>query len=342
MILVEHSSLIDPSETKGRLKQIVKGKRVLFVATTYVEYLRIQQELSLIKESAASVEIIIGENKYYFLRLLFVYWKLLISSMRHFDVVFIGFAPQLVLPLWKWKFKNKIIIIDFFISLYDTLVCDRKKFKESSFAANSLLKIDKITLRHSDWIIADTKKHADFFKDELNADGEKLMVLYLEADKKIYYPLKIKKNKDYQDKFVVFYFASILPLQGVDFVIKAFTEIRSEDFHFIFVGPIDEKQKKVLFGQKNLSYFSWLSQDKLAGLIAQSDLCLAGHFCDSIEKAKRTIPGKAYIFEAMNKKIILGDNEANRERYPFEYNKVIFVKMGSAIAIVNAINNSIR
>ena len=76
-----------------------------------------------------------------------------------------------------------------------------------------------------------------------------------------------------------------------------------------------------------------------------SDLCLAGHFNKDINKAKRTIPGKAYTYEAMNKKMILGDNEATHELYEEGDGTHYFVEMGNAeklaekiIYIKNSIN----
>jgi glycosyltransferase involved in cell wall biosynthesis len=329
-------------KSEDKIKQIVSGKNVLFVATTYLEYLRIQQELTLIKDNADSVEVIVGQSKYYILRLLYVYWRLLTRSIGQIDVVFIGFSPQLVLPFWRWKFNNKTIIIDFFISFYDTLVFDRKKFEKESLMANFLLKLDKATLSKADLIIADTKEHAKYFVKTLKAEGSKLLVLYLQADKKYYYKRNIQKAAEYKDKYVVFYFATVLPLQGVDIVIGAIAQTNHPDIHFVFVGPISKMQKEILFKQEQLSYHSWLPQNQLAEIIAQSDLCLAGHFNDQIEKAKRTIPGKAYIFEAMSKIIILGDNEANRERYPIKYSKVLLVKMGSVSALSATIKQLYR
>ena len=46
-------------------------------------------------------------------------------------------------------------------------------------------------------------------------------------------------------------------------------------------------------------------------------------------KAKRTIPGKAYIYSAMNKPMILGDNEAVRELYSESDEGIYFTEMGN-------------
>lgn len=67
-----------------------------------------------------------------------------------------------------------------------------------------------------------------------------------------------------------------------------------------------------------------------------SDLCLAGHFNADIDKAKRTIPGKAFIYEVMGKTMILGESPANRE-YFTEDQRHLFVPMSDADAIVSAV-----
>ena len=105
--------------------------------------------------------------------------------------------------------------------MYDTLCFDRKKFSPDSFAGKRLLNIDKKTLRQADKIICDTKAHGNYFAQELGAHPEKLQVLYLEADKSIYYPRHGEKPQEARGKFTVLYFGSVLPLQGIEVVLEA-------------------------------------------------------------------------------------------------------------------------
>ena len=87
-----------------------------------------------------------------------------------------------------------------------------------------------------------------------------------------------------------------------------------------------------------MEYIDWLSQEELAEHIANADLCLAGHFNGEIDKAKRTIPGKAYIYEAMGKKMVLGDNEANRELEKMRTH--VMVQQGDSVALAKKIKNA--
>ena len=308
---------------------LVKDKKVLFITTKNLDYIRNTQEINIIKENSKEYKIIGSKEKSYPKRIISVYWNILKTSMKNFDLVFIGFAPQLILPIWNFKFKKKKIIIDFFISMYDTLVFDRKKIKENSIFAKILKAIDKKTILLADYIISDTKEHGKYFIEEFGANKNNLNVLYLEADKSIYYEERIEKPNKVKDKFVVLYFGSILPLQGVEIVLGAVDILKKEkDIFFYVIGPIQKKYNKV--ESDNVKYIDWLSQQELAKYINFSDLCLAGHFNKNINKARRTITGKANIYDAMNKKMILGENPANHELFTETKGKYYFVEMGSS------------
>lgn len=306
-------------------------KKAVFITTKNLDYLRNVQEIEKLKEKY-DVTIIGFLDRSYFKRIVKIFLRLLVFSFKDADVVFVGFAPQLIIPFWRWKFKKKYTVIDFFISLYDTMVFDRAVFKKNSLAARILKKIDEITISGVDHIIADTKTHSKYFTEEFGADPEKMEVLYLHADESIYYPRKTEKPESYKNKFVVLYFGSVLPLQGIDIILKAANHFRNDEgIIFEIIGPIGEKYHKPENG--NIVYYPWLKQEKLAEHIAYADLCLAGHFNARIMKAKRTIPGKAYIYRAMGKDMILGDNPANYELFDERQKGIYFVEMGNAEAL---------
>lgn len=314
----------------------LKGQRVLFVTTKNMDYLRNTQEISLLKKYADEVHIIGSDKKGYASRLIHVYWNLLICSLKKFDTIFIGFAPQLVIPLFRWKCRGKTVWIDFFISMYDTLVCDRKKFRDNSIFAKVLHWLDSVTIRRADFVIADTKAHGRYFVEEFGLDDASWQVLYLEADTSIYSPRVQEKPERMQDAFVVLYFGSVLPLQGLDVILEAVDQLKdNKDFYFILVGPIDEQYHKPI--GDSIEYHDWLSQKDLAEYISYADLCLAGHFSKDINKAKRTIPGKAYIYAAMEKPMILGENDATHELYDDTMPGIHFVEMGNASVLADKI-----
>lgn len=309
----------------------IVGKDILFVSTKSREYIRNQQEIKLLKSNAKSYHEAVFSDRSYFMRVLKVYFACMRGIWKQADTIYVGFAPQLVLPFLKRWMREKYIVIDFFISFFDTFVSDRKYFKEGSLAADILFWLDKCTLERCHYIIVDTQADRRYFSKTFRVPLNKMEVMYLEADSSIY---NIQK---YKDKMLVLYFGSILPLQGVDVVLEAARMLRGyTDIGFIIIGPLKRRDSFEQGRYPNVVFYKWLPQEKLAEQIANADLCIAGHFSKGIEKAKRTIPGKAYIYEAMKKPMILGDNEANRELFQ-EDSMHFYVEMGNASALAKKI-----
>ena len=308
-----------------KMKKItdIKNQRVLYIATKNRDYLRITQELRILRENGNKVTEIVSADKSYPKRLMYVFRKLMSVKMSDYDVSFVGFAPQLIMPFFNHKLGKKPLAMDFFISVYDTMCFDRKKFRPKSLAGKFCKWLDKKTLERADLAVCDTKAHGRYFCKEFGFAPEKMSVLYLEADKSIYYPRKTEKNKD----FTVLYFGSILPLQGVSVILDAIDLLKDEkNLKFVIIGPLGENGRR---DSKITEYYEWLSQEELAEKIAQADLCLGGHFDGSIMKAKRTIAGKTYIYKAMEKPMILGENPANHELFSEQDKDVWFVEMGN-------------
>ena len=318
-----------------RLRQAVRGKRVIYITTHRIEYLRVVQELNIIKEEAASVKTLYTDAGNHVKSALSIFRRLRKIKKDEYDVIFVSYMCQMIAPFIAGKAKGKTLIVDFFISLYDSLVFDRKKVKDGSLAAKFVHKLDSNSLKRADLVIADTRAHADYFSDEFGYKRENIDVLYLEADSTIYYPMEVPKDPEYKDKYLVLYFGTVIPLQGFEVVIEAARQLADhKNIHFLLIGPVAKHFK--VFESDTVTYVDWMKQEDLARSIAMSDLCLSGHFNGEIEKANRTIPGKAYIYEAMEKKMILGMSDANRELFT-EDERHIFVERGNAHVLARKI-----
>jgi len=316
---------------------LIKDKNVLFITTKILDYIRNTQEIRLLKQYAASCRVIGSNEKTYFFRLCHVYLRLFFTLTRSYDTIFIGFAPQLILPFFAWKFHGACRIIDFFISLYDTFCFDRRVFSPKGPCGRFLHLLDAYTLKHADAFLCDTRCHGDYFLKEFHADQKKLHLLYLCADSSIFYPMQAVRPACAVGKKVVLFFGSMLPLQGYERVLDAFHALKNRtDYYFYFIGPLSDAQKYKVRDMPNLFLSDWLMPEELARHIAFADLCIAGHFSASVAKASRTIPGKAYIYRAMNKPMILGDTPANHELFSADQN-TIFLPVGDTHAITDAI-----
>lgn len=323
-------------ENEKKLIDTIKDKRVLFISPKNTDYIRIVQAVNIIGRYSKSLNIISSYKKSYLLRLPYVYFKLLFTSTSKYDVVFIGFTPQLILPIFRFKFRKNFVIEDFFISLYDTCCLDRKYFNPKGIIGRFIHYLDAKTLSLGDMIMTDTHTHLEYFVKEFNVTTEKIYTLYLEV--KISPSLKKDKSLVSTDKYRVLYFGSILPLQGVEIIFESMRLLQYDPrVHFIFIGPLNKKLEKLAPISSNITYINWLPEDKLYNEISSSNLCLAGHFSSQIAKASRVIPGKAYIYHALKKPMILGDNPANHEQFDESYKEIYYVPMGDSIALTKQI-----
>ena len=321
----------------------MKNRNVLYVTTKNIDYIRNVQIINKLKKQYSNVKILYSKRKNYYLRILEVNFKLFLENRSNYDIICFGFLPQLIFSfLYRKKNTEQTIIIDFIISLYNTLVFDRKRVKEKSIFGKLLKNIDKDIISKADIIYTDTKTQAKYFSEELNVDIEKFQVEYLEANTEIYNKNAGKIELKNNNEFVILWFGSILPLQGVDIVLEAAKILEdNQKLKFYIIGNI--KNLKIKENEyKNIKFISWTPDSELAKYINSADLCLAGHFSNTIERANREIPGKAFIYKAMKKKMILGESEANQEVFIENHEDIFFVERGNPSLLAKKINEIVE
>ncbi len=373
---------------KTRFYDFIRGKNVVFITVKNKDYIRVSQIERLLEENARNFAVISSEKKSPLSRMLEINSLIKGWDFSGVDVIIAGFLPQLIWKKVMFSAGRKkgadnasgemipVLVADFFLSLYDTIVLDRKLISENNPLTAKLKKMDKRVLEDADLVLTDTKADADFFSKEYNIKSDKFEVLYLEADSSLIreadtgfshktdkednYPGNNSKKEATSGTYKVLYFGTGLPLQGTDIVLEAFVKAALEQekrlrerslkdgsddatnnkrLTFTYIGSLKHvplRVKNTAFARKDITIISWLSQEELYKEITSADLCLAGHFNPYIDKADRTIPGKAFIYEAFGKEMILADTVANHEVFA-EDEKHIFVRRGSAAELAGCI-----
>lgn len=317
--------------------------KVLFIAGREPAYVRNNNILKGLKKNEIEVLECTSYAPSYFLRYPSVLAKFLIK--KNYDVVFVGFLGQPLVPLIK-RFTNKPIIFDAYLSMYNTMVFDRKRFKPGSVLANLFFKLDKHSCELADVVLLDTNAHIDYFCKEFGLDRNKFSRVFVGADEDIFYPRKVSEHEG----FLVLYYGSFLPLQGIECIIEAAKILESHsDIKFKIIGKgmlstkIKNQAKELKL--KNTEFVDWVTYEKLPEEIAKADICLAGHFSKS-DKAQRVIPTKAFQMIAMEKPVIMGNNPATRELFE-NRKKALMVEVANAEVLADAIlelksNDSLR
>ncbi len=242
------------------------------------------------------------------------YIKLLKYFIKHKNqchAIIVGFPGHYDVPLafLLGKIFKKKVFYDIFTSTYETYVLDREVVKKYSLRAQFFYFLDWLGIKLADYVIADTKAHADFYWRLYKVRKSKLIVIYVGSDNQIFYPRKIQSKTD------VFFYGSYQPLQGTEIIIKAARLLPRVKFKMVGDGQkrksTEDLSKKLRL--KNVEFINWLPLKKLADEIRQAKICL-GIFGGS-SKADIVIPNKVYDSIACDKPVITADTEAIRELF---------------------------
>src|ERR687888_1632745 len=99
------------------------------------------------------------------LRLAVAEARLLRRPADDFDAVVVGYPGHLDLPAARRAARGRPVVFNPLVSLADTLVGDRGRFRPDSAAARLLERIDRRAFRSADLVVADTDAHARYLAE---------------------------------------------------------------------------------------------------------------------------------------------------------------------------------
>ena len=228
---------------------------------------------------------------------------MIIGYSGHFDV----FVARILS-----RVKGVPIVFDAFLSLYDSLVFDRKVVRKGSLKAGLLYYVDKYSCKLADMVLLDTDQHIDYFISEFRLPRKIFSRILIGADDHIFYPIG---SNGKEKPFTAIHYGKYIPLHGMPYIIKAAKELENANVRFQLIGAGGEYESSMRLAKdldlKNIEFIEFLDQKELTHYIDNADVCL-GIFGDT-EKARRVVPNKVYEAMAMKKPLITGDSPAAAE-----------------------------
>ena len=276
-----------------------------------------------------------SSNKKSNLRYLEIFIKF-IRGKKNSDIFLVGFLGQHMVPIIRW-FTKKKIVFDAFLSVYDTLVFDKKIVKQDSVAAKLFFWLDRKSCNIADVILLDTNQHIEYFHKTFGIRKDKFRRVLIGADEEIFYPRKTKEHNG----FVVEFHGGFIPLQGVEYIVRAAKLLeKHKDIRFNIIGDGQTFTRCFNLAKKlelnNITFCGWKSLEEIHSYISNADIGL-GVF-GGTQKTQRVIPNKAYEIIAMKKPLITADTPAVREL--FENRKNVYLcKQCNPKAIAKSILN---
>jgi glycosyltransferase involved in cell wall biosynthesis len=225
------------------------------------------------------------------------------------------------------------VVFDIFISLYDTIVSDRKLASPRSALGRTCRLVDRLSIRSARRVIADSPSHAEFFAALADVPRARVGVVWVGAQDDVFTP---RSGTTPQPDLVLFY-GTFIPLHGLPTIIAAAKLLEDDGIRFRIIGT-GQEQAGVdrLMGELQPSNVELVEHMPLGALpdeIAAATLCL-GIFGMS-DKARRVVPNKLYECVAVGRPVITADTEGARSA--FTEDEVAFVPAGDPEALAKEI-----
>jgi glycosyltransferase involved in cell wall biosynthesis len=239
------------------------------------------------------------------------------------DAVIVGYPGQLDLPAARHVAGERPLIFNPLVSLADTLVSDRGRFRAGSAADRVLRRIDRAAFDAADVVVADTQAQARFFATLTRTPLE---VCFVGAEERLFQPTWRQPPS-----FSVLFVGKLIPLHGVEVVLDAARRAPEIPFRIVGSGQLDA----LLAGAPpNVEHVPWLPYEQLPRALSDAG-CALGLFGTS-DKAHRVIPNKAFQALAVGTPLVTGDTPAARELVA-DAASAVLVPTGDGRALAEAV-----
>ncbi|HYX89186.1 MAG TPA: glycosyltransferase [Gaiellaceae bacterium] len=237
------------------------------------------------------------------LRLAAAELRLLRRPTQLFDAVIVGYPGHLDLPAARRAARGRPVVFNPLVSLVDTFVGDRRRFRSGSITARALAAIDRSALRAADLVVADTRANAAYLARLAGLPREKLEICFVGAEERVFRP-----GWSPQEPFTCLFVGKLIPLHGLETILAAARAAPALRFRVVGSGQLEP----LLHDRPaNVDWLPWVDYERLPEELHRAG-CALGIFGTS-DKAARVIPNKAFQALACGTPLVTADTEAARE-----------------------------
>jgi glycosyltransferase involved in cell wall biosynthesis len=288
--------------------------RVLYFGTYERTYPRNAQVISCLRRAGVEVEehhVPVWEGREHkwaagpttAARLLAAQARLLRRPPGELDAVIVGYPGHLDLLAARRVARGKPVVFNPLVSLEDTLVSDRARFRRGSLPARVLATIDRRALRAADLVVADTEASADDLARRGRIPHKKVAVCFVGAEERVF-----RHGWRRPENFVALFVGKLIPLQGIETILDAAR--RAPEIRFRIVGS-GQLEGALAARPDNVEWTRWVEYEALPAELHAAG-CALGIFGTSA-KAGRVIPNKAFQALACGTPLVTADTPAARE-----------------------------
>jgi glycosyltransferase involved in cell wall biosynthesis len=287
--------------------------RVLYFGTYERRYPRNAQVIACLRRAGVEVverHIPVWEGEHKWKTGLSVLPRLAFAEARLFrrrgveaDAVIVGYPGHFDLPAARRAARGGPIVFNPLVSLVDTLVGDRGRFRAGSLPARLLAALDRRALRAADVVVADTQANADFLAELADLPEQHFAVCYVGAEEDVFTP-----GWAPEEPATVVFVGKLIPLHGLETILGAARFAPELLFRVIGSGQLEPLLQS---RPPNVEWVRWVDYELLPRELYRAG-CALGIFGTS-DKARRVIPNKAFQALACGVPLVTADTPAARE-----------------------------
>ena len=241
------------------------------------------------------------------------------------DVIVVGYTGHADLYLARFlsMFWRRPVVLDAFLSPYDTVVFDRGLVAEKSWTARMLYSLERGALRLSDLVLTDTTAHAEHMAQLFRVAPSRFAPIpvgsLVRAAVRERRPARVTVGAGGPEEtesrpFRAFFCGSFVPLQGVGYILDAAARAPDMTFEIVGDGPdgpaVEQDVKRraldnVVFERR------FIPREELERRLAAADAVL-GVF-GRTAKSPRVVPCKVYDGLAAGLPVVTGDGPGPAE-----------------------------
>jgi glycosyltransferase involved in cell wall biosynthesis len=240
---------------------------------------------------------------------------------EEFDAVVVGYPGHLDLGAARRVAKGRPVVFNPLVSVSDTLVADRGRFRAGSLAERGLRWIDRRALDSADLVVSDTEANADLFR---SLGARRVEVCFVGAEERVFQPGWTGGDN-------VLFVGKLIPLHGLETILAAARLAPDLRFRVVGSGQLD----RLLDDRPpNVAHVPWIEYELLPDELHHA-ACAIGVVGTS-DKSARVIANKVFQALACGTPVVTGDTPAARELLR-DGESAVLVRPGDPQALADAI-----
>jgi len=229
--------------------------------------------------------------------------RLTLPMRGPFDAILVGYPGHFDMPRARRLARRRPLVFNPLVSLADTLVSDRGRFGDGSFAARVLHHVDRRALRLADLVVADTDVHGAFLADLGGIPRARVATAFVGAEERLFH-----RGWRRPERFTCLFVGKLIPLHGLETILAAAELAPELAFRVVGNGQLDALLER---RPQNVEWERWIRYEQLPGEYWSAG-CALGIFGRS-PKAGRVIPNKAFQALACGTPLVTADTPAAHE-----------------------------